>query len=327
MSHEIEKDGTLMVARQPAWHGLGKVLELEPTNAADAIREAGLDWDVALYPIFIQTTEGLKQVNGKFRAVVRDKDFKTLGVVGKNYHPVQNLEAFSFMDEAAGDGLIEYHSAGSLKGGKWVWVLAKIPGLLEILPGDNVDKYLLLYQSHDGSMAVRIGLTPIRVVCWNTLSAASRKMDNGGDRIATIRHTMNANQLLKDTALAIREADVAFQEAAEGWRFLTKKPISAGQLNDYINSIFPFPTPSNDGTVPKDAFKALRERIKVLHESGAGSDIPGVRGTLWGAYNAVTEIIDHERGSNRDVRLRSAWFGNGAKVKDQALQVALAMAN
>ena len=269
----------------------------------------------------------LIQAGNDFRAVVRDRDERILGVVGKNYHPVQNIDAFEFMDAAAGSGLVEYHTAGSLKNGRWVWILAKLPGMIKILPKDSIDKYLLLYQAHDGSMAVRIGLTPIRVVCWNTLSMAHQGVESGKDRIATIRHTMNASQLLKDTAKAIAEAEAVFQDAANGWRFIAKVKMSAGKLDEYISTLFPYPAPKSDGTLPKDSFKAIRERIKELHEAGAGADIKGVRGTFWGGYNAVAEVIDHERGKNDDTRLRSQWFGNGAQIKQRAMSLALAMAS
>ena len=330
MGHEIKETDSMFSVREVPWHGLGTVLAEHPLTSAEAMREAGLDWEVYTTPLYIESqAKGKKliQASNDFRAVVRDRDESVLGVVGKNYHPVQNAEAFEFMDAAAGANMVEYHTAGSLKNGRWVWVLAKLPGLIKILPKDEVEKYLLLYQAHDGSMAVRIGLTPIRVVCWNTLSMAHRGVEEGKDRIATIRHTMNATQFLKDAATAISKAEVVFKDAAEGWRFIAKAKLSAGRFTEYVSTLFPFPSPKTDGTIPKDAFKAIRERIKELHESGAGADIKGVRGSYWGAYNAVTEVIDHERGKNPDTRLRSQWFGNGAQIKQRAMNLAMAMSS
>jgi len=178
MSHDFES-GFFVV--QPPWHGLGTVLEDPPETASQAIRAAGLDWEVQKEPM-----EAVVAVNGSYRAVAVPDNYAmvrrkvengvtrldTLGVVGQQYKPIQNIDAFRFFDRVIETGLVTYDTAGSLKGGRIVWALARLKNTMRIIGDDLVDKYLLLTNSHNGSSPVTIAFTPVRVVCQNTLAMA-----------------------------------------------------------------------------------------------------------------------------------------------------------
>lgn len=164
MSHEVE---TMMYVREKPWHGLGRMVEEAPTSA-DALRLAGLDWKIESRDVL--TAEGL--VIPGYKANTRDKDGAVMGIVSNRYSIVQNEEAFAFTDALVGEG-ITYETAGSLRGGKQIWLLGKMPDR-KIL-GEDFEPYICFTNTHDGSGAVRACMTPIRVVCNNTLNAALKQ--------------------------------------------------------------------------------------------------------------------------------------------------------
>ena len=153
---------SMFSVREKPWHGLGTVVS-EALTSAEALKEAGLDWRVYQQPIF---TNFGKVIEG-YRANVRSTDDKVLGVVSDRYKVVQNDEAFEFTDELLGEG-VRYETAGSLQGGRKIWLLAKLPEMY-VMAGDRVSSYLVFSNTHDGSGAVRAAITPVRVVCNNTL--------------------------------------------------------------------------------------------------------------------------------------------------------------
>jgi len=192
MSHCVEQ--MLSVGRAP-WHSLGVKLDNPPT-ALEAIRLAGLDWQVTLEPLWTRGTlshDGQMQQAPVF-ATVRTSDRRILGVVGPQYRPLQNTEAFAFFEPFLDTGQASIETAGSLSGGKRVWVLAKLNRApLEIAPGDDVEKFLLLSNNHDGTLAIRVGFTPIRVVCQNTLSMAHR---SDASQLIRVRHSQHVRENL-----------------------------------------------------------------------------------------------------------------------------------
>lgn len=156
---------TMYATREKPWHGLGTVVKEAPASE-EALRLAGLDWNVIQEPIYTPFRE---KIDG-FKANVRDSDRKVLGVVSDRYKVVQNVEAFSFTDELLGQG-VRYETAGSLSGGKRVWLLARLPREY-IIAGERISPYLVFSNTHDGSGSVKVAVTPIRVVCNNTLNLA-----------------------------------------------------------------------------------------------------------------------------------------------------------
>src|SRR5678815_2693601 len=165
MAHEVESG---MFVGQPAWHGLGTVLPNAP-SIEDAIVCAGLDWTVKLAPLAI-VADG-RPVD--HCATVRESDDSILGVVGPGYVPLQNREAFAWFQPMVESGAVTLEAAGSLREGRRIWILGRCAdSSADIVPGDEVRQYLLLAHGHDGSLAIRVGFTSVRVVCANTLRAS-----------------------------------------------------------------------------------------------------------------------------------------------------------
>lgn len=191
MSANVES--MFYAGREKPWHGLGTQVEEAPTSA-DALRLAGLDWTVQRKPI--QVCGGRKVDN--FFANVRSSDGAVLGVVSDRYQVVQNAEAFAFTDALiGGEGQVHYETAGSLMGGRKIWLLAKLPDT-EIV-GDKTEPYLCFSNTHDGSGAIRVCMTPIRVVCNNTLNIAL----NGAKRAWSVRHTGDIQAKLQEARLEV----------------------------------------------------------------------------------------------------------------------------
>ncbi len=323
MSHEFE---TGFFVQTPPWHHLGTVLADAPQTSLEAICTAGLNWTVTK-----ECLESVVPVDGTYRAVglhdhyaiIRRRNesgitrLDALGVVGKQYHPLQNHDAFSFFDRVVQTGMVQYHTAGSLRGGRVIWVLARLNGTLRIAGDDVVDKYLLLTNSHDGSRPVTIAFTPIRVVCANTLAMALRS----ADRRLSVRHTPSAAARIRDVGEYLAGCNASFEDIAEAYRFLAQRRIHAAELARYLLGLFPDP---EEGALRNRA-RANRDKITTRFERGFGTDITGA--SWWRAYNAVVEFIDHDRNQNNaDARVHSAWLGQGMQLKQQALTTALQLA-
>ncbi|MDA3862831.1 MAG: DUF932 domain-containing protein [Deltaproteobacteria bacterium] len=312
MSHQFE-DGFFTI--KPPWHGLGTVLPEAPADSKEAIRAANLDWRVEKQPLL--TTEGVYVPN--HYAVIRKKEGlrDSLGVVGNRYQPVQNIDAFNFFDQVIADGDATYDAAGSLKGGSIIWILAKLNGPLRITKDDHVEKYLLLYNSHDGSSAVTMQFTPIRVVCHNTLTMA-RELVNSAYSLS-VRHTATVLYRMQSTAQYLGYVNDQFEHTGDAYRFLAGKKINTDQLEVYLQKLFPDPK----GETKRNRNKATREKCIELFEVGQGTDVTG--DNYWKAYNSVTEYVDHIRNrNNQEARVRSAWMGQGHRLKSKALETALA---
>lgn len=332
MSHELEIDAagnaSMMYVGQTPWHSLGKKLDKPPTTR-EAIVAAGLDWTVDLKPLFVQPTDDdFEKLT--WNATVRSTDGSILGVVGPTYKPLQNVEAFSFFDPFLESGAATLETAGSLKAGKRVWVLAKVAGdPVEIVPGDAVERFIVLSNGHDGTMAIRVGFTPIRVVCSNTMAMAHT---DKASKLLRVRHTSNTVNTLEVIRDTMKVLDAEFLATTDQFKLLAKRQVKASDLKEFVRLVF---KPTVVQTIESMDIKAddadgradkLFNKILPLFEKGRGNDLPGVAGTLWGAYNAVTEYTTWERGRNVDNRLDSLWFGDSANVNQRALQVAAKMA-
>ena len=325
MSHDFESG---FFVTQPPWHHLGTLLTDPPATAAQAITAAGLDWTVSKEPI-----EAVVAVNGAYRAVGVNDHFAvirrrkengltrldSLGVVGQQYKPIQNIDAFRFIDRLIQTGKIKYNTAGSLRGGRIVWVLARVNGTLQIAKDDLVDKYLLITTSHEGSRPVSIAFTPIRVVCANTLSLALKGAT--GDKRLTVRHTASAGARIEDAGAFLAGVDDLFEQNAEVFRLLARRSIRTIELDNYLRMLFPDPAE----TAKRNSARATREKILARWENGLGTDMTAT--SLWRAFNSVVEFIDHDRNQgNADARVTSAWLGQGMQLKQHALNTALQLA-
>lgn len=315
MSHEVEK---MMYVGAVPWHGHGKKLEAPPT-IHEAIVAAGLDWEVLLKPLIVEET-GAKV---SAFATVRSSDGRVIGVVGKKYQPIQNLTAFEWFQPWLDSGAVELETAGSLKGGRHVWALARIKrDPVDIVKNDAVLRYILLSNSHDGTRMARGGFTAIRAVCWNTLTAA---LKDEASKMLRVRHTANAAEALTEIREVMNVADREFVATVDVMRALAKKGVTQKSLVEYVRKVF---TPkvimtTKDAESKTPTCDRILAKVIPLFEKGRGNDLPGVKGTMWGAYNAVTEYLTHERGRNQDNRMTSLWFGDSAQLGPKALRIAM----
>jgi len=228
------------------------------------------------------------------------------GIVSQSFRPLQNREAFFFFDPIVGKDTAVYHTAGALGQGERIWILAKLPDQIRVIGDDITDKYLLLSNSHDGHGAVQIKFTPIRVVCNNTLTLAL-------SRGPTLRvaHTRDMHERLKQADRLLGIIHRRYDGLAETFQTMTRIQMGNGRLEGYFGRVFPDPEDPED---EKALRKATRARLCAEHFflNGAGNDMPGVQGTLWAAYNGVTEYVDHRQmKTSKDGRLNSIWFGEG----------------
>jgi phage/plasmid-like protein (TIGR03299 family) len=302
---------------QVPWHRLGTALEeADLFDWQTASRKAGLDWTVELVPLVTGDT----QAQVTHRAVRRTSDSRVLGVVGPRYAPLQNKDSFSWFQPFLDAREAALHTAGSLRQGSRVWVLAKLNrDPLEIAEGDEVEKFLLLSHGHDGSLAVRCGFTPIRVVCQNTLSMAH---SSDASKLIRIKHTKDLLENLANVREIMDLANAEFEATAEQYRRLARKSINQADLRRYVKKVFEVEDDQEAGS----RLKNLMEAIVGLAETGRGNDLPSIRGTYWSAYNGVSEWLTYQRGRSDDNRLNSLWFGDSALVNRHALEVALDMA-
>ncbi len=303
------------------WHKLGQKLDA-PATAEEAIAAAGLDYDITLTDV--ATVDGM--MVPKTKAVVRYDNQTVLGVVSNRYVPVQNKQAFGFLDACVADDGLRYHTAGALGRGEKIFLLAKLPGHIRVKQSDDiVNKFLLLSNAHDGSAALRVLFTPVRVVCQNTLSMALRKGQHEG---ISIRHNGNMQAKIGEAQRVLGLATAFYDDAqAKIDRLASVQPTQA-QLKLYFEKLYPNP----DDGIDASRAKKTRDELHRLFEQGIGHDMHAIKNTLWTAYNAVTEFVDHrtfrgktelDRESNR---LKNIWWGPAAKIKEQAWEMALQLA-
>lgn len=306
---------SMMYLGEVPWHKLGTKLD-KPATAAEAIEAAGLGFIVQT--IGLRTEGSDLPVPGHF-ATVRTDTNDVLGVVGSKYVPIQNKDAFTTFDSLVGEGETIYHTAGALGKGERIWILAKLPDYIRVNGNDVVEKFLLLTNSHDGSGAVRVKLTPIRVVCENTLAMAL----SGIEDEVRIWHIAHADEKLKKAHEILGLTNKLYSELEHIFNCMSAKKMTQAATEEYMKNIFPI-NPQSNG---QSRMHAVQERVLELVETGRGAET--TKGTLWGAFNAVTEYVDHCRLANAtdSNRLKSIWFGSGERIKKEAFKVAVDMIN
>lgn len=319
MSAEVE---TMASVVEVPWHGLGRILKTAPKTVEEGLEAGGLDWSVARVPV-VAEYKG-KILNTNHFSIVRETDEKVLGVVGSEYHPVQNAKAFQFFNPFIEQGLCTIETVGSLQGGRRVWMLARVNGTsAEVVKGDEINAYFLVSNSHDGSTRVRLGFTGTRVVCMNTLTIA-----HGESALLKVSHTKNAEVALEAIQGIVDFQKQKFAGTVEKMRELARLGVSTDSLRKYVERVF-VPEVKKRTVADEDTQVALNNihaKIVPLFEKGRGNDLPGVKGTMWAAYNAVSEFMTWEKGRSANTRLDSLWFGEGGKINQRALTEALKMA-
>ena len=273
MSHKVE---TMMYVRDVPWHGIG-IKVMEAPNSAEALRLAGLDWNVEQCPVI--TDDGM-QIPG-YLCNRRDDTHGVLGIVSDKYQVVQNYEAFKFTDQLIG-GDVKYETAGSLLCGRRVWLLAKLP--TKKVVGDEVVPYLCFVNDHDGTSAIRVCMTPIRVVCNNTLNIAL----GTAKRKWSTCHKGDLNAKMADARDSLEMADTYMYEVNKFGNMLANTRINEATLDKYINSLFPI---EETDTERKKA-NAKRSRAEFMTCYYA-PDIKKFEGTAWGIVNAASDMATH----------------------------------
>lgn len=315
MPHEVE---TMAYFGEKPWHGLGT--EMTPEDCFDwqsACRRAGLDWEVEKIPL-VTADEARQQVD--HYAVRRKSDGRILGAVGPRYTVLQNAETFKWFTPWLESKEAALHTCGALRQGSRVWVLARINRPpMQIAPGDEVEKYLLLSHSHDGSLAVRCGLTSIRCVCSNTLALAHNA---DASKLIRVKHSRSVHDNLAAIRETISIANERFEATAEQYRRLVRKSINQQDVRRYVYRVLEIEDESKAST----RIKNIAQQIIDLAETGRGNDLPSVRGTYWTAWNGLAEYLSYRRGNSNASRLDSLWFGDSAVLNKKALDIALDMA-
>lgn len=313
MAHELEMDvngeAKMVYFGDVPWHGLGKKVDYVMTSE-EAIKEAGLDWKVKLVSVYTPD----KLIAGR-KAVVRETDGKVYNIVKDRYAPIQNQEAFTFFDSVVGAKEAIYHTAGSIREGAMVWALAKLNDSIGI-DGEQIDKYICLLNSHDGSSALKMFWTPVRVVCMNTLAMAESKASNK----FYARHTTNYRDRMDVARELLGFASEFYVKWEKEAKKLVSKQLTVTGFEAMMRAAF-----RADELKELDEMYAPIQRefqaVEALLTSGKGMDNPKIQGTQWAGYNALVEYVDyqkHPRGGGQDNRLNSAWFGSGNAMKERA---------
>ena len=319
MSHEVEMvNGVAQMAYagDVPWHGLGTKVAAD-LSPAQIQQQAGLDWTVEKETM---TTASGVEIEGK-KALVRSSDNKVLDVVGDNWNPVQNSEAFEFFSEYCLAGDMEMHTAGSLKGGQMVWALAKVKESFDILGGDQVDSYLLFSNPHKYGKAIDVRFTPVRVVCNNTLSMSLGQ--NVANSVSLNHRTAFNPESVKETMGIAHEKFAMYKETCE---FLASKQFSMDSLIQYYNDVFPRTYKGKNPPVVKEYKDLTNNAQKAFSflETQPGAEFGA--GSWWSALNSVTYLTDHQMGREADSRLTSAWFGANQSRKVKAVEKAVEFA-
>lgn len=307
MSARVE---TMMYVREKPWHGLGTMVT-EATNSADALRFAGLDWSVRQEPVF-NARGGI--VSG-YKANVRDTDGSVLGIVGDRYKVVQNSDAFNFTDDLIG-GDVRYETAGSLKEGRQIWLLAKLPQ--SKVAGDDVEPYLCFTNSHDGCGGLKVCMTPIRVVCNNTLNLALKS----AKRIWSMRHTENILERLDEARDCLFRADEYMTKLAVYADKAANTRIYDADIKEILEELFPISEKSTERE--KATAEKCRNEFMICYYA---PDIKRFRGTAWGVINAASDLVTHSMPHKNTKNYASNNWGRimeGHAVMDKAVQLSMA---
>jgi phage/plasmid-like protein (TIGR03299 family) len=328
MAHELSKaSGTIEMAYTGStpWHGLGTKVD-HAMNAEEALTAANLDWTVSLEPLLFSSPNGPQEIYGH-SAVVRNDVHRAVGVVRSRYEPLQNKDALAWLDSLVPNG-VQFHTLGALFGGRKIWALMKLPETIKVIGTDIVEQYLLFTNAHDGSQTVKLAYTPIRVVCNNTLQQAEFSVQK---YLFSCKHTQSMPTKLtkaKDLFLDLSKQRKDFETAAQ--RMVLTPLSKQDDVDRFLYSVLGYGKEYAENTIEDISTRAKNTviQIKDLAEQGKGTDIVGVRGSLWGYYNAVTEYADYFATVKHDdpnIRLDSMWFGTLGKMKESAWNNAQAL--
>lgn len=311
--------------KEKAWHGLGQVIDQYP-NSAEALKFAGLDYEVRKEDLYTtsfnadgQATDFTKRVKTHYATIRRDTG-DILGVVGKDYQIVQNVEAFRFFDAIVGGDGIQYETAGALGNGERIFITAKLPDYIRVGKKDLIEQYLFLTTSHDGYGSITAAFTPIRVVCQNTLNAALKNQSN----CIKIRHTTGAKERLEQAHKLMGITNTLSAQLETIFNRWSKVQISDPEVKKLIQQamcpnkeVYSNLQAGKDDTL-STAFKNICDNAFTYAMSNETQTMDTTRGTLFGAYNAVTGYFQNVRNyKNDEAKLKSLLYGGIAQQRTQ----------
>ena len=306
MAHMIE---TMFSVREKPWHGLGTIV-MEAPASAEALKLAGLDWEVVQEPVYTGCNEMVKG----YKANVRSSDRRVLGVVSDRYKVVQNTDAFSFTDELLGKG-VKYETAGSLQEGKKVWLLARLPKEY-VIAGERISSYLVFSNTHDGSGSVKVAVTPVRVVCNNTLNLALET----AKRSFSMIHTGNIHDKIQEAKDTLFMAENYMDNLGIEFEQLRRQKMTDAQVKEYIELLLPMekePTPIQS----KNILKLRRDMEQRYYEA---PDLQKVGNNAYRFINAVSDFATHSRPLRMTVNYKENVFArtiDGNPLIDKAYQL------
>ena len=300
---------TMFYTREKPWHGLGTRVSEAPSSE-EALYLAGLDWQVKQELVCTDTGEVIQG----YKANIRDRDRRVLGVVTDRYRIIQNQEAFAFTDTLLGSG-VRYETAGSLQGGKRVWILARLPKEY-IISGEQISPYLVFSNAHDGSGAVKVALTPVRVVCNNTLNLA---LDTA-KRSWSMVHTGNIRDKLQEAEQTLFMAEEYMVRLGKEFENLQKQKVTDSQVAEYIERLLPLD--KGAGSIQDKNIAKLRE--DMAHRYFDAPDLQGVGKNAYRFINAVSDFATHAKPLRRTANYNENLFArtvDGNPLIDKAYQL------
>jgi phage/plasmid-like protein (TIGR03299 family) len=333
MAHNInfnEQTGqhSFFSVKEKAWHGLGQIVEGYPTSK-EALQLAGLDFSVVKMPNIHRLQDGSEIVSGNSFFTYRTDTGEILGdKLGSDYSIVQNADAFSFFDEIVGGDGMQYETAGALGKGERIFITAKLPGYIKVGGDDYIEKYLFLTTSHDGSGSITAAFTPIRIVCQNTLNAALRNSSN----TIKIRHTASAEDRLKEAHKVMGISSKLADELDGIFNQWAKIRITDKEVMQLIKQAM---CPSKevfkslkDGAEMSTVLKNICENAFIYAMNSPTQQTETTKGTLFGAYNAVTGYFQNVKEFKDDeAKVESVLFGTGLMRTQAAFDLCSQYAN
>jgi len=328
--NEDKQQHSFFSVKEKAWHGLGQIIEDYPTSA-EAIKFANLDYTVEKRKLFTfdnqnktakeDTAIKIPEIEvPNFYATVRTDIETVLGVVGKDYEVVQNIDAFSFFDAIVGGDGIQYETAGALGKGERIFITAKLPDYIKVGNNDLIERYLFLTTSHDGFGSITAAFTPVRIVCNNTLNAALRNHSNA----FKIRHTANAKDRLEEAHKLMGITNQLSTQLEGIFNQWAKVRITDPELKKLIQmALVPNKEVLQNIQVGKDdklstCFKNMTDAAFEYAMTNESQQLETTKGSLFGAYNAVTGYFQNVRTyKNDEAKLKSLFFGGTGQMRTQ----------
>ena len=300
---------TMFYVRVAPWHGLGVCVE-QALSSSDALEQSGLDWNVIQRPIMTST---YNHIPG-YKANVRQTDDKVLGVVTDRYKVVQNSEAFAFTDSLLGEG-VRYETAGSIGDGKRIWILAKLPDKY-IIEGEQIEPYLVFSSSHDGNGSIKVAMTPIRVVCQNTLNISLRS----ARRIWSTVHVGDLAAKMDEAHNTLMLAGKYMQGLGSEFSRLSKIKLSESKVLEYIDMLLPMD--DNPTDIHRKNVTSIRDDLMLRY-----FEAPDLRHVSKSAYRficAVSDFATHAKPLRETVNYRENVFAKtieGNPLIDKAYEI------